>query len=223
MRSRQPGGRTVSPSWTSTTASARGALRATARRARASASRLPVGLPRTRISRTRAGGASRRNRSLASRWSAISTTAATIVTGLGVACRLLDRGGERGQRGLGRDPVAGDDDEHLAGEQLARGLRFGQRLRLGAPAREHAPPIPERAAQMQRTPAPAPDADPAQDEDEGPGAGAPQARRRVDGEGRESQEVEAEEQGSPSRVARRGCRGVRVGWLSLAVHSRGRQ
>ena len=143
--------------------------------------------------------------------------------GLGVACRLLDRGGERGQRGLGGDPVAGDDDERLAGEQLTRGLRFGQRLRLGAPAREHAPPIPERAAQMQRTPAPAPDADPTQDEDEGPGAGAPQARGRVDGEGGESQDVEAEEQGSPSRVARRGCRGVRVGWLSLAVHSRGRQ
>ena len=90
------------------------------------------------------GGARRRNRSLTSRWSAISTMAATMVTGLRVARRLLDRGGEGGERGLGRDAVAGDDDEDLGRQQLGRRLRpvAGQPVGLRAPAREHAAPVP---------------------------------------------------------------------------------
>ena len=204
------------------TARARPAARSPAS-ARASPSRLPVAGPRTRISAD-----VRRRRQ-----------APEQVLDQPLVGHLDDRRHDRHRvrvaappprsrrrtrpRGLGRDAVAGDDDEDLRREQLGRGLRAGRRQPVGlpAPAREHAAAVPERAAQMHRTPAVAPDPDPAEHEDEGAGAGLPDGRRRVHRQGREGEEVERQEQGAISAWPRRRPDGLSRGRPRPCVPLRG--
>ena len=137
----------------------------------------------------------------------------------GVADSLGDRRREHRDRGLGRDAVARDDQEHLAGHELAgRGL-VAQPVCLRAPTREYETAVPEGAAEMQRAPAPAPHADPAEDEDECAGARAPHGRGRLHRQRQQGQEIERQGQGSGPRFGRRGRHWRLVGFAA-AVHSR---
>ena len=118
-----------------------------------------------------------------------------------VADRLGDRRLIDARRGLGADPVGGDQNVDVGG-----GAGLAQMIGRAAPARKHHAAVVQRAAQVDRAPAVAPGADQPEENHELTRARLPQDVRGSQRKRREREQIEDQPHGdcAPGRGA--GCR-----------------